>query len=323
MKDILPSCTSVEAFIPNSKAGNFTSLTTANVKESKPIFKWPNNYSWTVNGNLAGVSQIKETVKTAGGKVDGVLRFSIMWSGNDNDNSDLDAHCREPRGNEIYFASSRNPKTGGNLDIDVTQPLVQMPKGAVENITWPELSKMEDGDYRFFVHQYSSRYSKGFRAEIEFDGEIYSYVYDKAVSADVIVATVNLKNGIFTIKHQLPMSEGLGTSREIYGIETNQFHKVNLVCLSPNHWDGNEVGNKYYFFMLDKCKTSEPIRSFHAENLIPELAQHRKVLEVLGNTTMIQPAEKQLSGLGFNTTVRDEVVLKLQGTFKRVLKVKF
>ena len=113
------------------------------------------------------------------------------------------------------------------------------------------------------------------------------------------------------------------SSRELYGLQTEQFYKVNLVCVSPNHWDDNVIGNKHYFFMIDKCKTPVSIRSFHAENLIPELAQHRKVLEVLGNTTMIEPTDKQLSGLGFNATVKDELILRLQGSHKRVVKIKF
>lgn len=75
--------------------------------------------------------------------------------------------------------------------------------------------------------------------------------------------------------------------------------------------------------MLENCKAQSSIRSFHAENLIPELAKHRKVLEVLGNTTMIEPTEKQLSGLGFNATVKDELIVKLQGSFKRTIKIKF
>lgn len=324
MKDILPTCTSVEAFLTSLQKGNLVSLTTANVKESKPIFKWNNNYSWTFNGNLAGKSMIKEAVKTAGGKVDGVLRFSIMWSGDGVDNSDLDAHCVEPSGGEkIYYAHNRSSRTGGNLDIDVTQPLSQMPKGAVENITYPYLEKMIDGTYTFLVNQFSARNSKGFKAEIEFDGQIYSYDYPRAVPGYIDVAKVILKNGVFTINHILPASEGAGVSMEIYGLQTNEFHKVNLICLSPNHWDTNNVGNKHYFFMLEKCKSPVSIRSFHAENLIPELAAHRKVLEVLGNTTMIAPTDKQLSGLGFNATVRDELIVKLQGTHKRVIKIKF
>jgi hypothetical protein len=75
--------------------------------------------------------------------------------------------------------------------------------------------------------------------------------------------------------------------------------------------------------MLENAKCLNKIRSFHAENLIPELAQHRKVLEVLGNTTMIEPTDNQLSGLGFNHTVKDNIVLRLQGSFKRTIRVKF
>ncbi len=326
MKDILPTCTSIEAFLTNQQSGNMVSLTTANNLNSKPIFKWSNSYSWTFNGNLAGKSQIKEAVKSQGGKVDGVLRFSIMWAEDDIDNSDLDAHCKESNGNEIYFANSVSSYTGGNLDIDIIQPQDhkrRTKKEVVENITYPSLGKMKDGVYKFFVHQFNARNSKGFKAEIEYNGEVYNYEYNKSVTGNINVAEVTLKNGVLTIKHILPATDGVGVSKEIYGLESNQFHKVNLVCLSPNHWEGNNVGNKHYFFMLEDCKTSISIRSFHNENLLPDLAAHRKVLEVLGATNMINPSDKQLSGLGFNATVKDELIVRLQGTYKRVIKIKF
>ena len=323
MKDILPSCSSVEAYLTNKMEGNLVTLTTSKSEDSKPIFKWSNNYSWTFNGNLAGKSQIKEAVKIAGGKVDGVLRFSIMWSGDGIDNSDLDAHCIEPaRGTEIYFGRKVS-NTGGNLDIDITQPLSQMPKGAVENITYPSLNKMPDGVYRFYIRQFSARNSKGFKAEIEFNGELYSYEYNKAVSGNVNIAQVTLKNGEFTISHVLPASEGAGVSKEVYGLQTNEFHKANLICLSPNHWNDNKMGNLHYFFMLEGCKCDTPIRGFHNENLIPELLTHKKVMEVLGNTAMINPADNQLSGIGFNSTVKDELIVRCKGTFNRMLKIKF
>lgn len=320
MKDILPNCTSIEAFLINSHEGNMVSLTTANNPDSKPIFKWTNNYSWTFNGNLAGKSQIKEEVKLKGGKVDGVLRFSMMWADGNEDNSDLDLHCIEPNRNEIYFSNKVSRLSGGNLDIDITEPNGKL---AVENITFPSLSKMQEGVYKLFIEQFSARNSKGFKAEIEFNGEIYSYSYNQPVRGDIQIAEVTLKNGQFTIVHKLPAIDGLGVSKEIYGLETNQFHKVNLVCLSPNHWGENNVGNKHYFFMLDNAKCSTSIRSFHNENLNADLLQHRKVMEVLGATNMIEPSNKQLSGLGFNATVRDELILKLSGNFKRVIKVKF
>lgn len=321
MKDILPSCTIVEALLQNKHEGNLVTLTTANNPESKSIFKWINNYSYTFKGNLAGKSQIKEAVKIKGGKVDGILRFSIMWAEKDaSDNSDLDAWCKQPSGFPIGFSSDKDARTRGNLDIDITNPASHGHKNIVENITWPNLNLMPDGVYKFWINQYSNRGSKGFRAEIEFDGELYSYEYTKPVHGDVQIAEVTLKNGVFSIKHLLESSE---VNKEMYALETNDFHKVNLVCLSPNHWGNDKVGNKYYLFMLEGCKTPHNVRSFHNEHLIPDLLKHRKVMEVLGASTMVEATDKQLSGLGFNSTVKDELILRLSGNFKRMLKIKF
>lgn len=324
MKDILPTCTAVEAYLEYKHKGNLVTLTTANVKESKPIFKWSNNYSWTYSGNLAGKSQIKEAVKTKGGKVDGVLRFSIMWAEEDSsDNSDLDAWCYTPHDTKIYYGGRVDGVTLGNLDVDITQPNAQKNKNIVENITFPTIKRMIDGTYRFSVNQFNDRGSKGFKAEIEFNGELFNYEYSRKVAGTIPVAEVTLKNGVFTVKHILPSTMSSGATTEIYGLETNKFHKVNLMCLSPNYWGENNVGNKHFFFFLEGCKTAEKLRSFHNENLIPALAEHRKVLEVLGNSAMITPTEDQLSGLGFNATVTDELVVRVSGTHKRVIKIRF
>lgn len=327
MTDILPSCTSVEAFLVNTQEKNMVSLLTAKHTENKDIFKWSNPYNWTFNGNLAGKSQIKEAVKTAGGAIDGVLRFSIMWSGDGIDNSDLDAHCIENsiRGDrkEIYYANKRSILSNGVLDIDITQPFNQMPKGAVENITYPDLDKMPDGIYKFFVNQFSSRNSKGFEAEIEFNNELFHYVYNKPVIGNIIIANVTLKDGVFSIEHILPCTTNDISSKEIYGLQSNEFHKVNLVCLSPNHWGDNNIGNKHYFFMLDKCKSPINIRSFHNENLATDLIKHRKFMDILGATLSVEPTKNGLSGIGFNATVHDELIVRLSGNFKRVIKIKF
>ncbi len=329
MTDILPGCTSIEAFLSNAHAGNLVTLTTAKNTDSKPIFKWPNNYSWTFNGNLAGKSQIKQAVKDAGGSVDGALNFRLAWNDDkQNDESDLDAWAQEPNGKQIgYNTGFRRDVTGrrslfsGQLDVDNRHPNGKI---AVENITWNDITKMKDGVYRLWVHQFSARNSQGFKAEIEFDGQTYCYEYNKPVRDIIAVAEVTLTNGTFTIKHLIP--ESSVSTKEIYGLESNNFHKVNLVCYSPNWWNyapGTGRGNKHYFFMLDNCKAPTSIRGFHNENLIPELADHRRVLEVLGVTNMIPSTDKQLSGLGFNATVRDELILKLQGTHKRIIKIKF
>lgn len=46
-------------------------------------------------------------------------------------------------------------------------------------------------------------------------------------------------------------------------------------------------------------------------------------MEVLGAKLKAESTQNQLSGVGFNSTVRDEVVLRLSGSHKRVIKVKF
>ena len=129
-----------------------------------------------------------------------------------------------------------------------------------------------------------------------------------------------IENGKYAIAHNLPERTLLNY---LYGLKTEEFHKVKLICLSPNHWGENNVGNKHYFFMLENCLCPNKIRTFHAENLIPEVAQHRKVLEVLGNLSMAEPSDNQLSGLGFNATVKDELIVKLEGSFNRIIKIIF
>lgn len=338
LQDILPNCTSVEAFLTNRHEGNLTSITTSNVKDSKPMFKWSNNYSWTVNGNLAGKSLLAEMVEAKGGRTDGAFRFSHSWNKLERNQSLMDLHvfmpgCQIPKqfdggpnvtGRRVGWNKREDFGSGGKQDVDYVDaaPLNYVP---VENITFPSIDKMPEGVYTCAINNWNYRVTGGKgEAEIAFQGETYQYVYPKTKDNEwIIIAEVTLKNKQFTIKHILePVNDSFST-KEIYGLETNRFHKVNLVCLSPNHWDGNNVGNKHYFFMLENCKCPTPIRGFHIENLNSELLEHRRVLEVLGNVTMIEPSDKQLSGLSFNATIPDELILKLQGSFKRVVKIKF
>ena len=332
MKDILPTCSSVEAFLLNNHESNMVTLTTADDPESKPMFKYPNNFSKTFNGNLAGNSQIKEAVKQAGGRVDGVLRCSLIWNEKGTDTSDLDLWCQQPNGQKVGFSEGyrkddgdRKTSLSGQLDLDMRYPGKNI---GIENIYFGDLRKMltKPGIYKFWVNQWSPSNSQGFKAEIEFNGEQYIYEYNRPLSSreNVAVAEVTLhENGEFSIKHYLPVQESGGASKEIYGLETNKFHKVNLICLSPNNWGKNEIGTKHYLFMLEDCKAPGPIRSYHNEDFISELAEHRKVLEPLGTANMIESTDKQLSGVGFNATVREELVVKLKGTHQRVVKIKF
>lgn len=315
MSDILPTCTNVELFFENKMQGNLVNLTTA-AENSKQIFKWNNPFSYTFNGNLAGKSMIKENVKQAGGKIEGILRCSLQWNDEDtHGNVDFDLHCKESRGYEIYFSNKRSSATKGWLDVDMIRPS----KIGIENITWQ--NNLPDMEYHFFVKNFCGGQNKGFKVEIEFDGNIFNYYYPTSVSykQDINVAVVTVKNGIISIQHQLKETSN---SRSIWNIETNKFHKVNLVCLTPNHWGNDNIGNKHYLFMLQGCKNDNPVRGFHNEHLISDLLEHRKVLDVLGNSALIEPTNNQLAGVGFNATVRDEIVLRLQGSHKRVVKIK-
>ena len=326
MKDVLPSCTSIEAFVTNRNVDNFVAITTAKNSDGKSMFKWDNNYSWTYKNNLAGVSQIKQAVKSQGGKVDGVLRFSIMWSeGKSIDNSDLDAHCKvSGEIYPIYFSNKRCYTTNGHLDIDITQPTSHKRGGkeVVENITFPSLSKIKGRTFKFMINQFSERSSEGFKAEIEFNGQLYTYEKNGRITGMNDIATVKVdNNGNFSIEHHMQHGE---SSNEVWGIKTNEFHKVNLMCLSPNYWNNQKVGNKHYMFMIDGAKVDEPLRGFHNENLDEKFTKIRKVMDVLGSKTVIEKSNKKdIAGLGFNSTVNDELIVKVKGSFQRMLKIKF
>lgn len=324
---VLPTAKEIEAFVENKHEKNFVSMIAPVSTDAKTMFKWNNGLSWAYSGNITD-SDMKQNVKAAGGNVDGVLRFSIMWNEGQNDNSDLDAHCKEPDGNEIYFGNCRKPSTsrcGGQLDVDITRPMEQMVgKPSVENITWADMSYMKPGVYKFFVHQYAARGSKGFKAEVEFNGEIYSFEYNKPVSGNVQVAEVTLdKNGNFSIKEKLAGNSSV-SSREIWGVNTNQFVPVSVISYSPNYFDEQEgIGHRHLFFFLKDCVNTEEPNGFYLEFLDNDLMKHKRVFEALGTKCHVEDTDDQLSGIGFSMTKRAELVVKVKGATERVMKIKF
>lgn len=328
IKNVLPVAKELEVYLENKHIQNMVSLIAPEVANAKTMFKWDNGMSWAYTGNITD-SDIKENVKAAGGSVTGIVRFSIQWNdGNGKDNSDLDAHCLEPQGGDhIYFSHKRSRYTGGELDIDITDPLYQCKSNggvAVENITYPSKERMKPGTYKFYVNQYSFRNSQGFKAEVEVNGEIHSYEYNSPVRGNVQVAEVVLDHdGNFKVIDKLP-GNCVTISKDVWGIKTLQFTPVSVVCYSPNYWDEQKgIGHQHLFFMLKDCINPEEPNGYYNEFLKPELEQHRRVFEALGSKAHVKDVDDQLSGVGFSLTKRNDLIIKVKGATERVLKIKF
>ncbi|AUR92199.1 coil containing protein [Vibrio phage 1.170.O._10N.261.52.C3] len=319
LKDILPKADSIEVLLENKHEKNLMSLI-APVNGCAPcIMKWGNNFSWSYNGDVA--DSMKDRVKAAGGKVDGDLRFSIQWNDNSDNENDLDAHCIEPDGNVIYYSNKVSRNTLGNLDIDIMNPYGKV---AVENITYPSRSRMHEGVYTFQIHNFSERGGRNWSAEVEFEGNIFSFSHEGGMKNNekITVAKVEYtKKGGFKLLSSLPSNQ---SSKEVWGLDTKDFHKVDMVMNSPNHWDNSQkTGNEHLFFVLQGCKNPDDVRGFYNEYLIQDLVPHRKVFEVLASNLKASYSEDQLSGLGFSSTQKNEVTLRVKGSYNRVIKVVF
>lgn len=321
MQNILPTAQKVEVYFENRLQENLVCLHTADA--DKNIFAWDNNFGWTYRNNLTGVSNIAKAVKEKGGNIDGVLRCSISWADNNDDNSDLDLHCEVDNTYHIYYATKRAyiSQLQGSLDVDIQTPSGNL---AVENIVFTNKNLLKNRRLTFYVHQFASRGSKGFSAELVIGEETFTYHYNHPVRDNVKLAEVKYdNNGNYTITHLLTPSESVTKSKKVWNIDTLDFHEVKMLSFSPNYWN-SQVGNKHYFFFLNQCSPDEEVTGLHAEFLNNDLLPHRKVVSHLGyNTRMKKDQANILAGVGFNATVRDHVILKVTGSHTRMIKVNF
>lgn len=323
VKDVLPNAKEVELLFENRHVGNLVSLISPVDPTAGNLFKWNNNFSWTYNGDVA--DSVKERVKRAGGNVTGDLCCRLAWYNYD----DLDLWMIEPDGFRICYSSKRSNKGGGQLDVDMNPGGGSPGRGsreAVENIFYPSRSCMKEGTYKLGVNNYRQveKVDIGFEVEIDYLGDSKRFVYDKEVRTgeNVVVAefTYSRDKGI-EIKRSLPSSE---SSKQIWNLQTQNFHKVNVISTSPNHWEEPGIGNKHYMFFIEGCQNDGTARGFYNEFLKSELEPHRKAFEVVGSKMRATETNDQLSGLGFTKTPnKNHVILRVKGSFTRTLKVIF
>jgi hypothetical protein len=319
INDVLPKIDSMEVMMENDHIGNLVSLIAPVDPSAGRLFKWDNGFSWSYNGGMA--DSIKERVKRAGGNVTGEFCCRLAWFNFD----DLDFHMVEPANYEIMFSNrAHTSPCGGRLDVDMNAGGGQT-REPVENIFYSSMKSMKEGVYTLNVHNFCKRESTnvGFEVEVDIKGDVYHFVHEKAVPDRQTITVAKFKYsraGGVEILESLPNSKSV---RTVWGVPTNTFQKVNVMMMSPNFWDAKAVGNKHYFFMLDGCMSDAPARGFLNEFLKEELNVHRKVFEVVGSKMMVEPSDKQLSGLGFSSTQRNSLVCRVKGKFTRIIKVMF
>lgn len=289
---------SIDLILDPSHTGNFVTLTAPDGDDAARLFKWSNNFAWSYDGEVA--DSIKQRVAKAGGNVyDAKLRVSLAWFNYD----DLDIHGYTPSGQHIYYGSK-----AGVLDVDMNAGRRQS-REPVENLSWKSL---RDGVYRIEVNQFNKRESvdTGFTLQVEADGVTHEFHYQKAVMGTVEALDIAVEGGKVTkISAKSGIKGGDKVVIEKWGVSTNTPTKVQTILLSPNHWENaGGIGNKHWFFVLEKCKVDVPVRGLYNEFLRGDLEPHRKVFEVLGSKTKCQPTDKQLSGVGFSETRSDKVV---------------
>lgn len=315
--NVLPGAKSLEVLFENRHTGNLVSLTAPCDLTAPSLFKWPNPFAWSYNGEFA--DSIKERVKQAGGTVDGDICCRLAWWNED----DLDLHMNEP-GYEISFGNRRQPSpNGGVLDVDANGGDGIRPDPC-ENIVYANSRKMRHGVYKLWVHQWAQRKKTdvGFDAEIDVLGTVYRFSYAKELRSDAKVTIAELHVSADGVK-VVPKLDTTAAVKEVWGIKTQGFYPVSALMLSPNCWGDREIGNKHFFFMLDGCKSDSQTRGFYNEFLKSELEPHRKTMEIVGSKMRVEQADNQLSGIGFSSTQRNYVLCKVGGSFTRTLKITF
>lgn len=320
LTDVLPASKKLEVLLESKHKSNLMSLVAPVHTTAPNMFKWDNLYSWAYNGDVTDT--IKERVKNAGGCVDGDMVCSVAWGSG----CDLDLSVKIPSGHIVYFGAKTH-HTGIKLDIDMNAGRAVNSKDPVENLIFSDKNRLEKGRYTFMVHNYCQRVANngGFQLRLDIGGVVKFFTHEKHFSDHkrINALTVDWNGSEFKLVDVHESLKQQDAKESIWNVETGEFIPVSMVMNSPNHWDGNKVGNKHLFFILENCKNNEPVRGFFNEYLKPELNDIRKTIEVLGTKLKAEPTEEQLSGIGFSETIRNDLTVRVTGKTQRVFKINF
>lgn len=298
---VLPTLSKLEILNTPNFEPNKLVLTKPVNEQSTGMFKWSNGFAWSYLSDTTDA--IKERVKEAGGNITADLRFSLAW----HSPCDLDLHLSGPNDLHVYF---RNKKTSVfELDLDMNGLDKKDPDNPVENLIVKDKTKLRDGIYNIYVHNYAMRSPRhdSFKFQTEFEGQIHTYVYDKTLveRTQVPVCSLIVKKGNIEIRPSNSVTLTSSTSKQ-------KFLTVDAVTYSPNYWtdDNSGVGLKQVFFYTNEVKMVKPVRGFFNEYLTPELNKHRKVFEILGAKTKIEPTDNGLTGFGFSISSKQTAIFR-------------
>lgn len=96
------------------------------------------------------------------------------------------------------------------------------------------------------VHNFCKRehIDFGFEVEIEINGELHKFNYDKMVPDREYITVATIKvDSIGNITLSPVIAEGATSYKSMneWGIDTMRFQTVSCIMYSPNYWEGNET----------------------------------------------------------------------------------
>ena len=308
--NVLPTAAQLELFYTNDMRNNRVAFTSGDTPAD--YFAWKHPLAWSYAGNYTDA--IRERVKNAGGAVEGDVCIRLAWDYTD----DLDLSVKEPDGYTVYYRNRKIASgNGGTLDVDANG-MDGIRPDPCENIVYPNRIAMQPGEYEVRVNNYTRRSDGvGFKMHIEICGVTHEIEYDKPLRSDEWVSVAKLTVGS---EHNVTVEFGKAIQsavrpKRLWGIDTHQFHNVQLVFNSPNYWVDKPRGLQHTFFVLSGATPDEPVRAFFNEYLTPELHEHRKTLEIVGATTQLQPGSNATAGVGFVTDSKRSALLRVSSGY--------